>query len=220
MHYRTTVLRNQKVDLDTIIGYNSCYIVEKFKNKLISFVFTSYAWQDTIQEIQFINAFMNLSIPDSIYSSEDADTINFAGRKIKVGNMCRWMGVRNIQCPDFGQMNWSYHSSLIEAKIALNIQKATAYNQGMTKVKDAILVPVVFENQEIIAERIEYKIQIPQLVMGGSNKLIAYYVVAKVRDYYIRCVLSHFADDYMEEVKLPPLLDEVLKLNNPVIVDE
>lgn len=220
MHYRTTVLRNQKIGLDTVTGYISCYIVEKFKNKLLSFVFTSYDWQDTIQEINFVNAFMNLSIPDSIYSNMEVDTINFAGRKIKVGNICRWMGVRNLQCPDYGQMNWSYHSNLKEAETALNIQKATSFNQGMTKVKDETIIPVVFENQEIMAERVEYKVQLPKLVMGGSNKLIAYYVIAEIRGYYIRCVLSHFTDDYMKEGELPPLLNEVMKLKNNDILEE
>ncbi len=71
-HTRTTVFRSQKIDLDTVTGYNSCYVVERFKNKLLAFTFLSYDWQDTLQEINFINAFMNLSIPDSIYSSMEA----------------------------------------------------------------------------------------------------------------------------------------------------
>lgn len=72
-------------------------------------------------------------------------------------------------------------------------------------------VDVYFKNSETKAIRSKEKIKLPELVMGGSNILIIYYVSTKVRDRYVTCVLSHYTDDVNAD-NLPPLLSEVMAL--------
>ena len=72
-------------------------------------------------------------------------------------------------------------------------------------------VDVYFKNSETKAIRSKEKIKLPELVMGGSNILIIYYVSTKVRDRYVTFLLSHYTDDVNAD-SLPPLLSEVMAL--------
>lgn len=72
-------------------------------------------------------------------------------------------------------------------------------------------VTFYFEGIETQALRTSVKMKIPELIMGGSNVLIVYYVTSKVRDRYVSCILSHYTDDINAD-DLPPLLGEVMEI--------
>ncbi|HYF32142.1 MAG TPA: hypothetical protein VD993_13555 [Chitinophagaceae bacterium] len=162
-------------------------------------------------EKEFYEAILTNSLPASIFTAPQVDTITFAGRSIALGPACHWMDVRNVQCPNLGQMNWSEFSSLERAKQMTAGQQALSASRKMGEVLEETEVNIVFEGQEVKALKRKAKIKVPKLIMGGSNILIVYYVTAEVRGRYVSCVLSHYTDDVGAN-KLPPLLSEVMQL--------
>jgi hypothetical protein len=162
-------------------------------------------------EKEFYNAIVFETVPRYVYTTMYVDTIKFAGRDMDLGPPCRWMDAHNIQCPDMGQMNWSEFTSEERARQMLVAQKETTASKALGEVIEEKEIDIVFEGQEVKALRMEWKIKVPQLIMGGSNVLIIYYVLAEVRGRYVACVLSHYSDDIGAK-QLPPLLNEVMKL--------
>lgn len=194
-------------------NYQTWYLFETSNNKISCIWFGSVNKKDTILEHEFIKAYINNKIPEYIYTSHKVDSINFAGRKIALGESCHWMGVHNVQCPYYGQMNWSLHRSFQDAENITNSQYISTEQRKMGEVLESEEIDVIFEGTETKAKRVIYKIKLPSLIIGGSNILIIYYVTAKVRENYISCVLSHYTNA-VNNTGLPPLLEKVMKLKD------
>lgn len=164
-------------------------------------------------EKEFYTEIIKKTLPKNIFTSLNVDTVMFAGRPIDFGPPCQWMGSRNLQCPDYGQMNWSEFTDSVRAKQMITNQKKANDNPEKYGILEQKQVDVIFEGQEVKALRCTLKIKIPELIMGGSNILIVYYVTAKVRDRFVSCVLSQYTDDVgVKTEKLAPLLAEVMQL--------
>ncbi len=161
-----------------------------------------------------VNACLNGSIPPYVFVSAVVDSFKFAGRTIVLGNACHWMGSpHNVQCPDLGQMNWSEFRSREKAQQMIDDQFYHTNHKPMGELLKQDTVNIVFEGVDVKAIKTRYKIKLPTIVMGGSNVLIIYYVVAPVRGKYVGCVLSHYTDD-VGAATMPPLLSEVMKLKD------
>lgn len=173
--------------------------------------FVGFSTRDTSVEHYMVDAIRNDILPESIYSSQHVDSIKFAGRYIELGPACRWMNTHNIQCPNYGQMNWSEFRDSTRAAEMTAFQRSLNNQKFLGKEKENTSVKVDFEGDEVEALKTKVKIKVPELVMGGSNVLVVYYVTAHVRDRYVSCVLSHFTDDVNAD-GLPPLLQEVMEL--------
>jgi hypothetical protein len=101
----------------------SYYFVESAEKKLIAITFARINKKsDKVFERNFIEHVRNNSIPESIYHSLEIDSINFAGRKMPLGSSCRWMNMNNVQCPYYGQMNWSVHKNMEDALFTVENQ--------------------------------------------------------------------------------------------------
>lgn len=162
-------------------------------------------------ERDFVKSYLSNRIPDFVYTKVEIDSIDFVGRTIQLGPICHWMGPHNIQCPDRGQMNWAIFDNLKQAEEYRDTHLEMAKGKSITDVKEEKWINVKFEGQQVKALRAKVKIQVPKLVMGGSNILVVYYVAGEVRGKYVACVLSHYTDDVAAH-ELPPLLSEVLEL--------
>ena len=162
-------------------------------------------------ETRMLNLIKKNRIPHNIYTKWKVDSIFFANRFIKLGPVCRWQNIRNIQCPYLGQMDWSEFSTEERANqyIAQRI-KITA-GKSLSEFIDKKKLSVIFERVKTTAEKYTLRIKVPKLLLGGSNILTIYYVVAKIENKYIACVLSHFDND-KNAPNLPPLLDEVMDI--------
>lgn len=158
-----------------------------------------------------VKAILGNAVPERVYTSMYVDSIKFADRFITLGPACNWMGTHNIQCPYMGQMNWAEFRSLDRAKEMIDAQFDITANRAMGEILEQDTIDVKFEGTDAKAVKTKYKIQIPQLIMGGSNILIIYYVVTEVRGKYVACVMSHYTDD-INAKQLPPLLSEVMEL--------
>lgn len=165
--------------------------------------------------IAFEEAFLRLiiadSIPESVFTPHQIGTIQFAGRDITLGPACRWMDVRNVQCPNLGQMSWSEFSDSTRAAQFITQKKAQNAGLRMGETLEDIEVDVIFEGQKIKAIKRSSKIKVPRVIMGGSNTLIIYYLVSEVRERFVGGILSHYTDD-VNAKNLPPLLAEVMQL--------
>ena len=194
----------------------SYYFVESSDKKLIAITFASINKNsDKEFERNFIEIVCNNRIPESIFHSVEIDSINFAGRKIPLGSSCRWMGINNVQCPYYGQMNWSVHKSMEDALFTVENQYFVTKSKKGGKVISDTYVDVIFEGVETTARRVVYNFTGARallLSMEGSKELMIYYVSVPLRNNFVSCVMSFWRNDQINPSGLPPLLEQVMKL--------
>lgn len=145
------------------------------------------------------------------------DSINFAGRKIKLGTSCNWTNVNTVQCPSYGEMNWSVHKELEDAKNTVDQQFAITKSRNNGKVISEETVEIEFEGTETTAKKVIYDftgITSVLVNMSGGKTLTIYYVATEIRGNYVSCVLSFWNNDTITENGLAPLLEKVMKLKN------
>lgn len=194
-----------------IVAKYSFYLVPINQSRTSVVGFTRPKTKDIGLERDFVKSYLSGKIPDFVFTKVEIDSINFAGRTIQLGPICHWMGPHNIQCPDRGQMNWAIFDNLKQAEEYRDIRLEMAKSKTIADVKDEKWIDIKFEGEITKALKTKIKIQVPKLVMGGSNILVVYYVTGQVRGKYVTCILSHYTDDVGADT-LPPLLSEVLEL--------
>lgn len=208
---------SKEEEYKTLITYSTYYFIENGDNEIVAFTFSSALGFDKEFEHFFIPLVLNNEIPQKVYSTLEIDSINFAGRKIKLGNSCYWKGINNVQCPYYGQMNWSIHNTLENAQQTAEAQFKTL----MANIKGSIVSnssrKVIFEGSEVEAKEIVFDFEgVTSVLVGmsGGKTLTIYYVSAPVRGNYVSCVLSFWNNDAIGQSGLPPLLEKVMKLKN------
>lgn len=187
------------------------YFVPTNNNKIKTIAFSRALDRDIAIESLFVKSIISGTIPASVYTQPNTDSVSFAGRYIYLGGACRWMSPHNVQCPDFGQISWSTFRNIDDAKKSAETHFLITANKGMGEVLEKDSVIVIFEGIETKALKTKYKIKIPQLIMGGSNILIIYYVAEEIRSTNIACVMSQYTDN-VNAKDLAPLLQEVMEL--------
>ena len=197
------------------VNNTSYYFFLDNGNKLVGLTFASINKIDKELETQFVKLIKNNAIPQSVYNSLQINYINFAGRRISLGSSCRWMGINNVQCSYYGQMNWSVHKDLNDAIQTSNNQLTVIKARRNGKVVSDTIVDIVFEGTETKAKRIIYDFTgITSVLAGisGGKTLTIYFVAAPVRNNFVSCVMSFWNNDQINPSGLPPLLEQVMKL--------
>ena len=171
---------------------------------------------DTVLYRQFITAYLNDMIKSGLYlQNSRADSIHFLDRKILLGEVCRFLGPRNVQCEHRGQINWSVHNTLEDAKNAALFQFYNTEAQNGKLISDESVL-VTFEGEPTKARKVVWKIGgiggYLAKEMDGSNKLGTYYIAVELGGKYIHAVMSHWSNDPLLENGLPPLLSEFMEL--------
>jgi hypothetical protein len=190
---------------------NVFYFIPQENNQLKVIAFSRAPDRDIEVERLFVKSIAQNSLHGNIVSSPGTHLIDFAGREIELGGVCRWMGPHNIQCPDYGQISWPIFRTLDDAKKNAETNFQITANKKFGEVLEKDSIDVIFEGIETKALKTIYKIKIPQLIMGGSNILIIYYVASEVRGKYVSCTMSQYTDD-VNAKELAPLLHEVMSL--------
>ncbi len=211
------VSKNDKIT-DDLMQFNSYYFVEGKENRVSVFWFGSVNKQDRFFERKYISRVLNDSIPESAFiDPSKMRAIDFAGRVLKLSNNeCHWANVNSIQCPYYGQISWSLHKSLEEAEHRTSTQILLTKSKKNSKVISEETVNVEFEGKPTSATKIIYDIKgFNGLLAGvsGAKNLTVYYVSIMVRGTYMSCVMSFWNNDVKTENGLPPLLDEIMKVN-------
>lgn len=198
-----------------VIQNASYYFIRDKGNLITAISFAQLNKKARDFERKFVQLIYDRQIPESVYENIEVDSINFAGRRIALGSSCRWMGVNNLQCPDYGQMNWSLHETIQDASQTVDNQFNVIKARKQGKIISEENVAIIFEGVETTAKRIIYDIKgINSLLVGisGGKTLTVYFVSASVRNYNISCVLSHWNNDMINPDGLPPLLEKIMKL--------
>ncbi len=208
------ITKSEKIteNLDQI---NSYYFVEN-QNKTVSiFWFGYFDKLDKEFERKYVNLILKNEITKEVFEPMKINSIDFAGRKIKLGSDCYWKNVNIVQCPYKGEMNWSVHKTLESAKKAIENQFIVTKSQKGGKVVSETEVDVLFEDTETKAKKVIYDFTgVKSLLAGmsGGKTLTIYYVSSKVRENYVSCCMSFWNNDNITENGLSPLLEEVMKL--------
>ncbi len=215
LNYENYKVVNREEFENGLVSVSVNYFVKNNDNRISIFWFGYYDKSNPEFERKMIDLVLNDAIPKSCYSSIKTDNINFAGREIELGGNCNWMNINNIQCPYYGQMNWSVHNTKESANLSIENQlKATKIKSG-GKVISEEEVNIVFEGKPTKAKKIYYDFTgVTSILasMSGGKNLTIYYVSEKVRNNYLSCVLSFWNNDNINPSGLPPLLEEVMKI--------
>lgn len=208
-------LTSEKVT-DNLFQRNSFYLIENPDKKITVIWFAKTGEIDRETERELTNLIIEKKIPKENFASMQIGTINFGGREIELGNSCYWTYLNSVQCPYFGQINWSVHKDLQDAQNSVENQLTLTKSRKGGKVISEELVDIEFENVSTKAKKVVYDftgITGALAGMSGGKTLTIYYVAEKVRGNYISCVLSFWNNDQINpETKLPPLLEKVMKL--------
>lgn len=200
---------------ENINQISSYYFVEN-KNKSVSvFWFGYYGKQNQDFERKYVNLIWNDQIPKEVFEPMIIEGIDFAGRKIELGNICQWTNINTVQCPYYGEMNWSVHKTAESAKNAIDNQFNVTKSKKGGKVLSEEDVDVIFEDTETKAKKVIYDFTGAKSLlagMSGGKTLTIYYVACKVRENYVSCCMSFWNNDTITESGLAPLLDKVMKI--------
>ncbi|BDD05275.1 hypothetical protein [Aureibacter tunicatorum] len=210
------VINNDEITKN-LIQNNSYYFIENQEKRITVIQFSSINKRDKEFERTIAKLIIENAIPKENYASMTIDSINFAGRKIKLGTSCNWTNVNTVQCPYYGEMNWSVHKDLEDAKNTVEQQFKITESRKRGKVISEETVEIEFEGTETTAKRVIYDFTGMTSVlasMSGGKTLTIYYVATEVRGNYVSCVLSFWNNDTITENGLAPLLEKVMKLKN------
>jgi len=227
-----SIKKDEKKTKDELLNFNNYYVTKdnKITEKLVQndsyyFIenygiitviqFSSINKKDKEFERTIVNHIIKDSIPKENFTSMTIDSINFAGRKIELGDNCYWTNVNNVQCPYLGQMNWSIHKDLEDAKNTVNQQFQITKSRKSGKVISEEIIDIEFEGIATKAKKVIYDFTGVTSVlasMSGGKTLTIYYVATEVRNNYVSCVLSFWNNDTITENGLAPLLEKVMKL--------
>jgi len=227
-----SIKKDEKKTKDELLNFNNYYVAKNIKitEKLVQndsyyFIenygiitviqFSSINKKDKEFERTIVNHIIKDSIPKENFTSMTIDSINFAGRKIELGDNCYWTNVNNVQCPYLGQMNWSIHKDLEDAKNTVNQQFQITKSRKSGKVISEEIIDIEFEGIATKAKKVIYDFTGVTSVlasMSGGKTLTIYYVATEVRNNYVSCVLSFWNNDTITENGLAPLLEKVMKL--------
>lgn len=208
------VLKTQEQPIG-FLNNTSYYFFLDNENKLVGLTFASINKIDKEFERQFVKLIKNNAIPQSIFNSLQINYINFAGRRIPLGSSCRWMGINNVQCSYYGQMNWSVHKDINDAIQTANNQLSIIKARRNGKVLSDTILNIIFEGVETKANRIIYDFTgVTSVLAGisGGKTLTIYFVATPVRNNFVSCVMSFWNNDQINPSGLPPLLEQVMKL--------
>lgn len=186
------VARSEEIVPGTV-QHTSYYFVEDEKEGFMAITFQAVNKSDKAFERRFTGLIMKNAIPPSVYTPLEIDSINFAGRKIALGKSCRWMGINNVQCPYYGQMNWSVHNTLEDAAESVTGHYNIVKVKRGGKIVSEELVDVIFEGTEVKAKKAVYDFTgVRSLLVGmaGGKTLTIYFVSAPARQHFVSCVMS------------------------------
>lgn len=193
-----------------IDSYYSVYMITDRADCTLKISFYTTLKPQLNNQLNIVRSILKNGIYKPMLEDLKLGKIDFAGRNVSLANCYRY-GVRNIQCDDYGQINWSIYESIERGEKAKKIQYRITKNKRGGEILSNEMVEILFEDKKLNARRVKYKIKVPKIVMGGSNILIIYYISTEVRGNYIHAVLSYYEDTAKDDA-LPLLISEFIRL--------
>ena len=211
-----SVTKKQKITDDNF-QTDTYYVVETPDNKTNVIWFIKNGTPDKKTEEQLVNAIIDNKIPDENFVSMEIGSIDFAGRSVELGNRCYWTFLNTVQCPYSGEMNWSIHRTLQDAKESVENQLNVTKSRKGGKVTSEELVDLQFEGVPTKAKKVVYDftgLTSALAGMSGGKSLTIYYIAENIRNKNVSCVMSFWNNDQINsETKLPALLEKFISVN-------
>ena len=146
---------------------------------------------------------------------------NFLGRKVPLMDECYWQGVNIVRCPTKGEMNWSLHPSLAEAKQSVTLQKEWGNmipprpNYAYSRISEHQKT-LIFEGKATQVTEVIYNEHYQDPILKSyyqDNKLIVYYIATIVRGQAIACVISYWdSNERLPDTGLPEFVSQFIRL--------
>ncbi len=207
------ISKSEEISPGTVIRTSYYFIKNKSKG-ITAITFATVNKINRDFEREFITLVTNNRIPKSVYTPLAIDSINFAGRKIALGKSCNWMGVNNVQCPYYGQINWSVHKTLGDASQSMTNQYNIIKVKKGGKIVSEDFIDVFFEGTNVKAKKVIYDFKgVTSLLAGmsGGKTLTVYFVSSPAKHNFVSCVMSFWNNDNINPSGLPPLLEQVMQ---------
>ncbi|MFV0469194.1 MAG: hypothetical protein ACK5MK_09745 [Dysgonomonas sp.] len=210
---RIIVSSNFQTDGHAININQTCYIFLTKNNEVETILFQTANARDTLAERQFLEAYNLNTIGNYATPCCNADSIDFAGRNIRLGSDCRWMSPHNVYCGNKGQVSWSEFSTFDEAVEDCKTRIKANEDDKSIVLSDEDL-DIDFEGVPSVARRIVYlPVEAVYDKKYSNYVLVVYYVVEQVRGRYLSCVMSNYGQNRYD-YHLGQLLAEVMTLNS------
>lgn len=195
---------------------NNYYFVENQNKTITAIWFIKNGKTDKETEEKLVNAIIGNKIPEDCFVTMKINSINLAGAKIELGNTCYWTFLNTVQCPYLGEMNWSIHRTLDDAKQTIENQLSYTKSQKNGKIISEEVVNIEFQGVSTKAKKTIYDFSgITSALAGisGGKSLTIYYVAENVRNKNVSCIMSFWNNDQINpETQLPPLLEKLMVL--------
>lgn len=209
------VTREGKI-ADGIFQTNNYYFVENQDKTTTVIWFIKNGKTDKETEELLVNAIINKAIPESNFVPMKINSIDFAGRQIELDSSCYWSFLNTVQCPYSGEMNWSIHKTIEDAKESIENQLNTTKSRKGGKVLSEDTINIKFEGTTTHAKKVIYDVTGVTSALAGMSagkSLTIYYVAVNLRNRNVSCVMSFWNNDEINpETKLPALLEKLMKL--------
>ncbi|MBW3519668.1 hypothetical protein [Flavobacterium sp. NKUCC04_CG] len=209
------ISKKQKVT-DKSVQTDNYYFVENLNKTITVIWFIKNGTTDRETELELLNAIIKAEVPEQNFVSMPATTLNFTGREINLDSRCYWTYINTVQCPYLGEMNWSIHRTLADAKESVENQLSLTKTRKNGKVISEELVDIEFEGVPTKAKKVMYDftgISAAIVGMTGGKNLTIYYVAEVVNSKNISCVLSFWNNAVINpETNLTPLLEQYMVL--------
>ena len=170
-------------------------------------------------DIEMLQLVLYKKVPKQNYMG--GRSFDFLGRKVPLMDECYWQGVNIVRCPTKGEMNWSLHPSLAEAKQSVTLQKEWGNmipprpNYAYSRISEQQKT-LIFEEKATQVTEVIYNEHYQDPILKSyyqDNKLIVYYIATIVRGQAIACVISYW--DYNERLPdtgLPEFVSQFVRL--------
>ena len=178
--------------------------------KLIHFIIEGD--RDKKLEQNFVTAFLNNKI-NATYMDFKKDSVKIGNKNYQFSNNNTWVGPHNIRCENFGQISWAEFYLKDKADLYMEVNKifikSNKKNIPKIKIIEEKEIQILFDNIECKATYYKSKINIPKILIGGSNILNAYTFIAKINNKYV-CINISYYDDEAPINELPKKLNNIM----------
>ncbi|NRT14757.1 hypothetical protein HNP99_001101 [Flavobacterium sp. 28A] len=216
INYNNLFITKQQKISENNFQTNNYYFVENADKTTLVIWFIKNGKTDKETEEKLVNAIIENKIPETNFVQMQISSINFADRKVELGNNCYWTFLNTVQCPYSGEMNWSIHKTLDDAKEAVENQLNLTKLEKGGKVTSEEIIDIDFEGVQTKAKKLAFDftgVTSTLAGMSGGESLTIYYVAENIRNKNISCVMSFWNNDQINpETKLPALLEKLMKL--------
>lgn len=170
-------------------------------------------------DIEMLQLVLDKKVPKQNYMG--GRSFDFLGRKVPLMDECYWQGVNIVRCPTKGEMNWSLHPSLAEAKQSVTLQKEWGNmipprpNYAYSRISEQQKT-LIFEEKATQVTEVIYNEHYQDPILKSyyqDNKLIVYYIATIVRGQAIACVISYWdSNERLPDTGLPEFVSQFVQL--------